>query len=87
MSQLARYMQVDMDLGSTKHTRRVLKNLGVRMFVPHATVTEALYGSKLYPVPFLTIIKDYVMSRYGQNDDESGAADNNNFTPGLKHLT
>ncbi|VVC25842.1 Domain of unknown function DUF4771 [Cinara cedri] len=59
-------MKDDMDLGTTKSTRRALKNLGVRMFIPHVLAMKALYDSRLYPVPFLTTIKNYVMHKSGQ---------------------
>lgn len=56
-------MKEDFDLTTTKNTRRALKALGVRTFIPHTVVQDALLKTELYVVDFLQRIKDYVFQK------------------------
>jgi hypothetical protein len=56
-------MKEDFDLATAKSTRRALKALGVRTFIPHTVAMDALLKTELYLVDFLQIIKDYVIQK------------------------
>jgi len=56
-------MREDYDSGTIKNTRRTLKALGVPSFIPHVVIMDALIDSQLYPIPFLTAIKNYVIQK------------------------
>lgn len=56
-------MKEDFDLATAKNTRRALKALGVRTFIPHTVVINAMIKTELYLVDFLQIIKDYVIQK------------------------
>ncbi|XP_008186844.1 uncharacterized protein LOC100570313 isoform X2 [Acyrthosiphon pisum] len=56
-------MKEDFDLATSKSTRRALKALGVRTFIPHTVAVDALVKTELYVVDFLQIIKDYVIQK------------------------
>lgn len=57
------YLKDDHDLGTATSSRRALKSLGVSMFIPKSVAMDALVTSRLYPVKFLTAIKDYVIQK------------------------
>lgn len=56
-------MKEDFDLDTSKSTRRALKALGVRTFIPHTVAVDALVKTELYVIDFLQIIKDYVIQK------------------------
>ncbi|KAE9523788.1 hypothetical protein AGLY_015848 [Aphis glycines] len=56
-------MKEDFDLATAKNTRRALKALGVRTFIPHTVAINAMIKTELYLVDFLQIIKDYVIQK------------------------
>ena len=56
-------MKEDFDLATSKSTRRALKALGVRTFIPHSVAIDALLKSEFYVIDFLQIIKDYVIQK------------------------
>ena len=62
-------MKEDFDLATSKSTRRALKALGVRTFIPHHVAVDALVKTELYIIDFLQIIKDYVIQK---NNEKNG---------------
>lgn len=56
-------MKEDFESATTKNTRRALKALGVRTFIPHTVAINAMIKTELYLIDFLQIIKDYVIQK------------------------
>jgi len=72
-------MKEDFNLATAKSTRRALKALGVRTFIPQTVAINAMIKTELYLVDFLQIIKDYVIQK--NNEKFYGRTSKTTFKP------
>lgn len=63
LDKLDTYIKEDLDMAMCKNTIQALKNLGVHSYIPKTVAMDALVASKLYPVPYLISIKDYIVKK------------------------
>lgn len=69
LKNLGDHLKDDYNLKTTKNSRRMLRNLGVSTYIPHAVAMEALCGSELHPVKYLTAIKNYITQKEEKSND------------------